>query len=72
MISDAIQVCDLVRCSVYPLQVYLSRSSPEEFAEPADYSIAKQVAADLGEPLDPVGIWEELQTVRPDAVQHGQ
>lgn len=67
MMSDAIPVGDLVRCSVCPLQVYLSRSSPEEFAEPVGYSIAKQVAAHLGEPLDPAGIWEELQTVLPDA-----
>ena len=72
MISDAIPVGDLVQCSVYPLQVYLSRSSLEEFAEPAGYSIAKQVASDLGDPLDTVWICEELQTVRQDAGPHEQ
>lgn len=67
MMSSPIPVRELVRCSICPLQVYLSRSTPEEFAEPAGYSIAKQIAVHLGDELDLAEIWEELETVLPDA-----
>ncbi|WP_268924740.1 CRISPR-associated protein Cas4 [Methanocorpusculum petauri] len=67
LMPNAIPVRDLVRCSVCPLQVYLSRSTPGEFAEPAGYSIAKQIAAHLGDELDFREIWEEIETVLPDA-----
>lgn len=67
MMPRAIPVRDLVRCSVCPLQAYLSHSTPEEFKEPVGYSIAKQIAVHLGSELELAEIWEELQTVLPEA-----
>lgn len=64
---DPIFVHDLVQCSICPMQVYLSHPEPREFVEPQNYSIAKQIACHLGEPLNEEEIWEELLLILPDA-----
>ncbi|HJK07192.1 MAG TPA: Dna2/Cas4 domain-containing protein, partial [Methanocorpusculum sp.] len=63
MTPRTIPVHDLVRCSICPLQVYLARSDPEEFQEPVNYSIAKQISLHFGDELKPDEIWDELETV---------
>lgn len=66
MMPHPIPVSDLVRCSVCPMQVYLSCSGAEEVTESFSYSIAKQITAHLCSSLDTTEIWDELRTVRPD------
>lgn len=60
-----IAVSELARVHVCPMQLYLEKSKPQNFSEPVNYSIAKQIALHLGEELDEEKIWNEFLEIFP-------